>query len=670
MSYPDELSPLLDPMIVLAAKLMFQLQISTISSGMPRFIGNRHNRVVAEFTSATAINNLVVVPEANKVFLGAVNHIYSISLSNLSLVEDAITGPLLDSPMCNTELTSCIGPTGRGSIVETDNWNKILHYVRALPDSPSIGTPNASESGVLLACGSTRQGVCHLRDARQLSRTKVTHPNFAVIQHTSVAANSPNASTVSLLLSSSTAEGDSSPITPDRLYVAASATASSPYRDSFPAVATRLGPAGLLPIHAGSIDGEAAVYMRGVPSVPHVHYVAAFRDERYVYWAAVQNKHMAYASQQAQHMANTGAGGHSLSNPLVTRLIRVCQDDDKYMSYSEIEIQCRSGNGDNTNFNVLKSIVLLKDDLIGVFTDTEGRQSAICIFHMPKIRLTFWYNIDRCRAGTDTIGLPHIGRDSKCVNKSHLALSEDTCQLGVGGTIEASQLAAEQYTTNNAAQARVLTAVDARIVDDRHAIVIVGTAAGEIIQMEMTGNQHNRRLEKYAEYAVGSGGQAVDKIQFLDDKRFLAVANKEVPFPYAKIRVRPQKWQSAERVVNYLAILISQTASFLSLDDDDLFFSLSHFVPQCRRYGLCISAVSLFLYSLALLPFLLQLFDGFVFALLWKLISQMGHKKSLSLTERFGNPKKEKKSTKWLPAVSIGIVWEMAEETGRANRCR
>lgn len=30
-------------------------------------IGTRHNRVVAEFTSATAINNLVVVPEANKV---------------------------------------------------------------------------------------------------------------------------------------------------------------------------------------------------------------------------------------------------------------------------------------------------------------------------------------------------------------------------------------------------------------------------------------------------------------------------------------------------------------------------------------------------------------------------------------------------------------------------
>lgn len=57
--------------------------------------------------------------------------------------------------------------------------------------------------------------------------------------------------------------------------------------------------------------------------------------------------------------------------------------------------------------------------LIGIFTDDENKQdSAICFFSLEKIRLTFWYNIDRCRGGTDTIGLPHIGRDSKCINVS------------------------------------------------------------------------------------------------------------------------------------------------------------------------------------------------------------------------------------------------------------
>lgn len=87
----------------------------------------------------------------------------------------------------------------------------------------------------------------------------------------------------------------------------------------------------------------------------------------------------------------------------------------RYVSYSEIEIQCRSG-ADNTNFNVLKAIKRIDEDLIGLFSGPEERNSAICIFNMPKIRLTFWYNIDRCRSGTDSIGLPHIGRDAKCIN--------------------------------------------------------------------------------------------------------------------------------------------------------------------------------------------------------------------------------------------------------------
>lgn len=70
-----------------------------------------------------------------------------------------------------------------------------------------------------------------------------------------------------------------------------------------------------MPINSGSIDGEAAVHIRAeYRSRFHINYIAAFRDERYVYWAAVQNKYV-----QAP----------SLANPLVSRLIRVCQDDDK-----------------------------------------------------------------------------------------------------------------------------------------------------------------------------------------------------------------------------------------------------------------------------------------------------------------------------------------------------
>uniref|UniRef100_A0A915D937 DNA topoisomerase n=1 Tax=Ditylenchus dipsaci TaxID=166011 RepID=A0A915D937_9BILA len=448
-------------------ELVLQTSVAAITASR----NGATNRLVATFHSATPINNVQVVGQSewkihkDRVFVGAVNHLYSLSLQNLSLLEDAITGPVMDSPYCNSDLSSCIGPLGRGSIKETNNHNKILHY---------IAQPNrTSKPGVLLICGSTRQGVCQLRQSHHLNQ-QANHPNFVGFQHTSVAANSPNASTLSLV-----DQGG------ERLYVAASILPHQhlhAYRDSFPAVSTRLGPAGLLPINSGSIEGEAAVYVR---QPFQVEYVAGFSHERYMYWASVQHKYV----QQTQHVSNP-----SLTNPLVSKLIRVCEDDTTYMSYSEIELQCRSGSGDNTNFNVLKALVLLRDDLVGVFSDGDGKQSAICIFNMPKIRLTFWYNIDRCRAGTDTIGLPHIGRDSKCINKSHLPLSEDTCQLG--------------------------------IVDDKHALLIAGTNQGQILQMEMSGNQHNRRLDQYADYKIGSG--TVEKVQFLDQKHFLVVNGNEL----------------------------------------------------------------------------------------------------------------------------------------------
>jgi hypothetical protein len=62
--------------------------------------------------------------------------------------------------------------------------------------------------------------------------------------------------------------------------------------------------------------------------------------------------------------------------------------DFRYVSYSEIEIQCRGE--DNTHYNVVRDLKYVGSDLIAVFNDAQGRDSAICVFSMPKIRLTFW----------------------------------------------------------------------------------------------------------------------------------------------------------------------------------------------------------------------------------------------------------------------------------------
>uniref|UniRef100_A0AC34RI63 Sema domain-containing protein n=1 Tax=Panagrolaimus sp. JU765 TaxID=591449 RepID=A0AC34RI63_9BILA len=375
---------------------------------------------------------------------------------------------MLDSYLCNAELTSCIGPRAKENIVQTNNTNKILHRL-----------PNG-----LLVCGSVRQGTCEIRSLDNLSQiiSKSTVP---------VAANARNASTVSMVDDAG-----------EKLFVAATYSYDSPYREGVPAVTTRLL-YNFQPINSGGIESESAVTIRAEYRARFlVNYIGVFRHNKFVYWATVQNKYV----------------GSTAYSKKVTKLIRVCQDDDKYVSYSEIEIQCRSE--DNTNFNILKAISFVGNKLVGVFTDDEtAKDSAICIFRMEQIQVTFWWNIDRCRSGTETIGLPHIGRDSKCINKSHLPLGEDTCLLGVGGTIEASQLAAVVFPN------RILTTVGARVVDDK-GIVIAGTNEGEIIQMSMSGQPSNYKLEKYAEFVIGTA--PVSKIIFQDDFKFLTVVGKEL----------------------------------------------------------------------------------------------------------------------------------------------
>jgi hypothetical protein len=99
----------------------------------------------------------------------------------------------------------------------------------------------------------------------------------------------------------------------------------------------------------------------------------------------------------------------------------------RYTSYSELELQCRSGE-DNALFSVAKAGKMHDQQLWATFTDADGKNSAICAFSLAKLRLTFWYNIDRCRGGTDSIGLPHIGRDAKCTNVSVFFCLISACQ--------------------------------------------------------------------------------------------------------------------------------------------------------------------------------------------------------------------------------------------------
>lgn len=183
-------------------------------------------------------------------------------------------------------MENCIG--SRDSIEQTDNYNKILQFL-----------PNEK---LLLVCGSVRQGSC---EWRHLDTLKL-NSSSAFSTSVPVASNGADASTIASVFIDEHGE--------EKLYVAASHAIDSPYREAFPAVATRLIPS-MLPLNSGAIDGEASVVIRAEfrPRFK-VQYVSTFTDEHYVYWATVQSKDVK---------------GTSLVNPMVSRLVRVCRGDDK-----------------------------------------------------------------------------------------------------------------------------------------------------------------------------------------------------------------------------------------------------------------------------------------------------------------------------------------------------
>uniref|UniRef100_A0A915BHS0 Sema domain-containing protein n=3 Tax=Parascaris univalens TaxID=6257 RepID=A0A915BHS0_PARUN len=412
--------------------------------------------LIASTSLASPINAIAFTD--SKIYVGSVNRLSILDISTLEPISDVITGPQLDSTLCNYDTSACLKDA---KLSPTDYVTKILHL----------------RGKTVLVCGSLHQGVCQVRSADTLSILA----NGSV----PVAPNDANSSCVSVM--------DSDEV----LFVASAYTNDSPYRESFPAVSSREPPYYNI-INSGSIEGEAAVHIRTEYRTRfRLRYIGAFLHEDYAYFVSVQSKRLS---------------SNVLANILISKLVRVCRGDHRYVSYSEIEVQCRGA--DNRNYNIVTSISLVDDTLLAAFTDQYGGRSAICIYPMQKIRLTFWYNIDRCRVGTDTVGLPHIGRDTKCLNKSHLPLSEDTCAMGVGGNIECDQIAVYHSDSN----IRSLAAT--RI--DNITVIAAGTDEGKLLQLRVKGSS----VEQYEELQLSV--DPITTIRFINNGSYVAIANHKI----------------------------------------------------------------------------------------------------------------------------------------------
>ncbi|KAG8225679.1 hypothetical protein J437_LFUL001711 [Ladona fulva] len=346
-------------------------------------------RTFSDSTGTEKFNHLVVDKNTGRVFIGAVNRLYQLS-PELELVINEATGPKEDSPECS--VLDC-----PPNVVKklTDNVNKalVIDYTTTR----------------LISCGSLFQGTCNVRNLH----------NISDVQHEvkeAVVANNSTASTVAFI-----APGPPNPPVSQVMYVGVTFTGNSPYRSEVPAVSSRsLDKDKMFMIAETAVTTGTRMFVNSLARERyHINYIYGFSSEGFSYFLTTQ-------------MRNAGP------SPFISKLVRVCHDDENYYSYTEIPVECISEDG--KTYNLVQAAYVGKpgsdlasdlgitaqdDVLFAVFSESDqsegevsskpSQYSALCVYSLKSIRRKFMHNIRTCFAGSGSRGLDFISPSHPCV---------------------------------------------------------------------------------------------------------------------------------------------------------------------------------------------------------------------------------------------------------------
>ncbi|OQR72888.1 plexin-A4-like [Tropilaelaps mercedesae] len=321
------------------------------------------------------------------IYVGAVNKIYQLD-ENLELQSVAVMGPQGDHPWCPVT-RQC--PTIQKKPLDYYNKVLVIDYVNSR----------------LISCGSLFQGVCSVHRLDNVA-------DFRTPAHESVVANNATASTVGFI--------GKGPNNQRVLYVGVSYTNNGPYRSDVPAVSSRS-----LDLNNNTfniaVTGVSTGTRVSVNSLAReffpIHYVFGFTSKDFSYLLTVQKKET------------------DRPYPYISKLVRVCQRDVHYYSYTEVALVCRTPEGITYNLAqaayvgkpgselaVSLGISAQDDVLFVVFAKSANetddshnkptRKSALCVYALSAVHRKFTQNIHHCFNGHGQRGLDFINPSQPC----------------------------------------------------------------------------------------------------------------------------------------------------------------------------------------------------------------------------------------------------------------
>ncbi|XP_053576743.1 plexin-D1 [Bombina bombina] len=417
----------------------------------------------SRFISPHLTNNFVVSGSGGPVYLAAVNHLYLLRGSDLYLEQEEVTGPELDNPLCHAPKlpeSSCDFPR-----TPTANYNKLLCLDPA--------------QRLLLVCGSVHQGMCELRDPRNISLSALSFPpQSAVPSMLSIAANHPNASSVALilpggrLLVGATYTGLGSPFFPWNSSMADHRFENSP-EISIRALDAK-SPSRLFTFDISPSDDNIFKVKQGSKGRLRLGFVRAFLQGPYGYLAM---------------NAEPGIMGKE-SRPLSV-LARLCVDPEprgepRKLTESYIQLGLRCAGGGRL-YGRLVSVHAEAELMFGVFENRKGGESALCAFDLVEVGRVIRGARKRCFEDQDNAEVTVLdsvvqGSDPGCARRSVKLMEE---QLDCGAAHLQHPLAITQpLSATPIFQAIGLTSVGVTNVSDNR-VAFLGTASGQLLKINL-----------------------------------------------------------------------------------------------------------------------------------------------------------------------------------------
>lgn len=339
----------------------------------------------AHFSSPTIINTVVQDPQTGRIYLGAVDAILQLN-SDLKLESTSQTGPKKDSPNCTPPITvHCT------EAVDTHNINKLLLV--------------NSANGTLVVCGSIYRGICSLHNLSNVEH--VVYFSDTKGEKTYVATPDRSVSVVGVMAN----------FTKDKVlsvFLVGQGYGSS---DSVKLVSTRL-----LQTNGDMDIFENIVETSTVQAGPYMQRYQ--HDFRYAF------KHKGHIYFLFSRAAD------STDNRKLSFVARLCDNDQNYYSYTELQLNCSMDNvynkvqaaylaspGSVLAQNLSSSGTLPEDDkvLFAVFSKADGLESALCMYPLSSINRRLKEAVESCYRAE------YVDKKPKAVSSPYTSKNEDLC---------------------------------------------------------------------------------------------------------------------------------------------------------------------------------------------------------------------------------------------------